>query len=386
MTRCASALSVHPVAATATGEVAGALLEALGEEPDLLVVFASTPHTGAIDDVAAAFRSILRPKLLLGSTAATVAGGAEEIEDATALSALAVRFPEGTGPATPVRLDVVVTGETEAVVRGMPEDATARTLVLLADPFSFPVDPLLARLEEERPGLVVLGGLASAARGPGGNRMLLDGAVHSTGAVGVLLPPELPVTTIVSQGCRPIGQPMTVTGATGSLLESLASEPALAKLLRLVDHLEPEDRALAARGLHLGRVVDETRAEFGTGDFLIRNVLGAVREREAIAVGDEIEVGTTVQFQVRDAASADAELRHLLEGLDGSGALLFTCNGRGTHLFGAEHHDAALVAEHASGATAGMSCAGEIGPIGGRSFLHGFTASVLLFGPADLRR
>lgn len=381
MTACASALSVHPVAATATGEVAGALLEALGESPDLVVVFASTPHTGAVEDIVGALRSILRPAALVGCTASSIAGGAQEIEEEPALSALAVRFGPGTSPARSVRLDVVPDGEGGATLRGLPTElAAGSTLVLLADPFSFPADPVLGRLAEEQPDLLVLGGLASAARGPGGNRLVLDGAVHDQGAVGVLLPADLPVTAIVSQGCRPIGQPMTVTGATGNLLESLASEPALPLLLRLVEALEPDDRALAARGLHVGRVVDESREVFGTGDFLIRNVMGAVRERQAVAVGDEIAVGTTVQFQVRDAASADAELRHLLAGHDGSGALLFTCNGRGRHLFGVEHHDAELVAEAASGAAAGMFCAGEIGPIGGRSFLHGFTASVLLFG------
>ena len=380
MTTCASALSVHPVAATATGEVAGALLEALGEAPDLVAVFASTPHTGAIEDVLGALRAVLGPKVLVGSTASSIAGGAQEVEEGPALSAMAVRFPEGVSAAVPVRLDVVATGEGEAVLRGLPDHPDGGTLVVLADPFTFPADAVVDRLGEERPGLMVIGGMASAARGPGGNRLLLDGAVHQDGAVGVLLPPELPVTAVVSQGCRPIGQPMVVTAASGNLLESLASEPALSKLLRLVEHLEPGDRALAAQGLHLGRVVDETRESFGTGDFLIRNVLGAVREREAVAVGDEVEVGTTVQFQVRDADSADQELRHLLAGHEAAGALLFTCNGRGTHLIGVEHHDAQLVADAASGATAGMACAGEIGPVGGRSFLHGFTASVLLVG------
>ena len=378
-TRCASALSVHPVAATATGEIAGSLLEALGPEPDLVVLFASRAHTGALDDITAAIREILTPRLLVGSTAVSIAGGAEEVEEAPALSILGVRFPPGTPPATPVRLQAVPSGE-GAVVWGLPDTPDEPSaLVLLADPYSFPVDPFLAGLAAERPALTVLGGMASAAHGPGGNRLVLDGTVHDDGAVGVLLPPALRTTAVVSQGCRPIGQPMVVTASSGNLLEGLASEPALPKLLRLVESLDPDDRALAARGLHLGRVVDEQKDTFGPGDFLVRNVLGAVREREAVAIGDQAEVGTTVQFQVRDAASADADLRTLLTGHDAAGALLFTCNGRGTHLFGVPHHDAELVAAAAHGATAGMFCAGEIGPIGGRAFVHGFTASVLLF-------
>jgi small ligand-binding sensory domain FIST len=221
--------------------------------------------------------------------------------------------------------------------------------------------------------------MASAAVGPGGNRLLLDGIIHDDGAVGVIIPTSVATTAVVSQGCRPIGQPMVVTQSTGNMIERLASEPALARLLRLVESLDADERSLAARGLHVGVVVDETQAEFGPGDFLIRNVLGAVRDREAIAIGDRADVGTTVQFQVRDAASADADLRALLSGHDASGALLFTCNGRGTHLFADPNPDAELVADHAAANVAGMFCAGEIGPVGGRPFVHGFTASILLF-------
>lgn len=379
MTRCASALSVHPVAATATGEIVGSLLEQLGPEPDLVVLFASRAHTGALDDVVGAVQELLRPACLIGSTAVSIAGGAQEVEEAPALSILGVRFPPGTPPAVPVRLQAVPSGDS-TVVWGLPDTPEApAAFVLLVDPFSFPVDPFLAGLAQERPLLTVLGGMASAAHGPGGNRLVLDGQIVDDGAVGVILPPSLPTSAVVSQGCRPIGQPMVVTASTGNLLEGLASEPALPRLLRLVESLEPDDRALAARGLHLGRVVDEQQAEFGPGDFLVRNVLGAVRDRQAIAIGDQADVGTTVQFQVRDAASADSDLRSLLAGHDAAGALLFTCNGRGTHLFGVPHHDAELVAEHAAGSVAGMFCAGEIGPIGGRPFVHGFTASVLLF-------
>jgi small ligand-binding sensory domain FIST len=198
--------------------------------------------------------------------------------------------------------------------------------------------------------------------------------------VGFVLPPEVATSVIVSQGCRPIGRPMAVTGATANLVESLASEPALPLLLRLIESLDPDDRSLAAAGLHFGRVVDERADTFGPGDFLIRNVLGAVRERNAVAVGDEPPVGTTVQFQVRDAVAADEDLRAMLADATGDAALVFTCNGRGQRLFGEPDHDARVVHDAlGSPALAGMFCAGEIGPVGGRSFVHGFTASVLLF-------
>ena len=137
---------------------------------------------------------------------------------------------------------------------------------------------------------------------------------------------------------------------------------------------------MATRGLHIGRVINEQRLDFGPGDFLIRNVLGADRAAGALAVAGTVELGETVQFQVRDADSADEDLRALLaEAPAAHGALVFTCNGRGTHLFPEPDHDAMVVSESLNGApVAGMFCAGELGPIGGHNFMHGFTASVVL--------
>jgi small ligand-binding sensory domain FIST len=379
VTQCAAALSQHPVVAHATGEVVGAVLEELGERPDLAVLFTDSARTGALDDVVGAVQTLVRPGVLLGATAAMVAGTRHEVEEGPAIALLAARFPDTSDPAIPVRLQSIPTAEGAAVL-GLPDlGDDERALVLLADPFSLRVDLVLDALASSAPQLTVIGGLASAARAPGGNRLVLDGRMHDDGAIGVLLPPGVPARAVVSQGCRPIGDPMVVTRATGNLLEELASEAALPRLLRMIEGLSAEDRALAARGLHLGVVVDERKDTFGPGDFLVRNVLGAVREREAVAVGAEVEVGTVVQFQVRDAETADAELRALLAGTEASGALLFTCNGRGSGLFGIADHDAAVVADVSAGVLAGMSCAGELGPIGGRPFLHGFTASVLLF-------
>ncbi len=172
----------------------------------------------------------------------------------------------------------------------------------------------------------------------------------------------------------------------------LAGEPPMERLREIVGAMPTPDRELVQLGLHLGRVIDEYKSEFGQGDFLIRGVLGADPKTGAIAVGDLLEVGQTVQFHVRDAATADEELRTLLDRtvreLPGhpAGALLFTCNGRGTRLFPTPHHDASLVSSYLGGAPmAGFFCAGELGPVGGKNFLHGFTASLVVFadgGPA----
>jgi len=191
------------------------------------------------------------------------------------------------------------------------------------------------------------------------------------------------VDAVVSQGCRPIGSPMVVTNGDGSMIHELAGRNALERVEEVLRRLPPDDIAMAQHGLHLGRVIDERKAEFARGDFLIRNVLGADRATGSVAVGDDVEIGATVQLQVRDAASADEDLRELMAGRHAGGALLFTCNGRGMHLFGTPDHDAGVLAHQLDGApVAGMFCQGEIGPVGTRNFLHGFTASVALFRDA----
>ncbi len=377
-TRFASALSRHPVASHAIGECAGEVLEALdAEDPDLVVCFASPHFVGAFDDMTNALRDLLDPRVMVGMTAVSVIGDAHEVEDEPAFSLLAGRLPDAR--LTPAALRVADTPDGDAVV-GWPElDGEPSALMLLADPFSFPLDGFLHRLQDDLPGLTVIGGVASAAGRPGGNRLVLDDQVVDEGAVGVFVE-GTPVRTVVSQGCRPIGRPYTVTAAQRNFVEEMAGRPALERLREVADAASDDDRVLLQQGLHLGIVVDEHKSEFGRGDFLVRNVIGADRETGAIAVGDRVEVGTTVQFHVRDAAAADEDLRELLVGTAAEAALVFTCNGRGRRLFGAPDHDAALVAEMLGRVpAAGAFCAGEIGPIGGKSFLHGFTASIALF-------
>jgi len=173
---------------------------------------------------------------------------------------------------------------------------------------------------------------------------------------------------------------MVVTGADRNFLLELAGKPALERLTDLANDLPPDDRVLLHDGIHLGVVIDESRDEFERGDFLVRSVIGADKQRGVLAVGDHVPVGTIVQFHVRDAGSADDDLHHLLRGVHGDAALVFTCNGRGSDLFGVDHHDAGAVSDHlGTEAVAGMFCAGELGPVAGRSFLHSFTASVLIF-------
>lgn len=379
--RFAQALSLHPDPAEATGEVVGAVLDTLAEPPDLAVLVVSPHHVDAMADIAGAVRTLVRPGVLVGATAVAVVAGDREVEDDPAVALWAARL---AAPPRPVRLTATRTAAGVAL-SGLSGTTVAPgdALLLLADPFTLPVDAIVAALGELEPPVPVVGGLASAARGPGGNRLVLDGEVADDGGVGVVLPAAVATTVVVSQGCRPVGQPMIVTRAEGDALLELAGRPAIQRLEEAVAAADPDDRARLARGLHIGIAVDEHRATFGQGDFVVRNVVGADRDAGALVVGDTVQVGTTVQFQVRDADAADDDLRSLLAGVRGDAALVFTCNGRGRRLFGEPDHDArAVQAAVAPGAVAGMFCAGEIGPVGARSYLHGFTASIVVFHDA----
>ncbi|HVF32027.1 MAG TPA: FIST N-terminal domain-containing protein [Acidimicrobiales bacterium] len=368
----AAALSEHPDPAVAIGEAAGQVLDVLGDggRADLALLFVTGHHTDALGDATAVVRTLLHPGTTLGVTAVSVVGDAREVEESPAVSLWAGRF----GPVHPLRLGPGAGPATEP-----PFEPSA--LVLLGDPFSHPVEETFAAVAERWPGLPIVGGLASAARGPGGNRLVLDGEIHAAGAVGAFLGPGLEVETVVSQGCRPIGQPYAVTAVEGNVLRELAGQPAMKRLLDLAnDQLTPEEVATVNRGgLHIGRVIDERKVDFERGDFLVRNVVGANQTEGWVAIGDEVTLGDTVQYHLRDADAADDDLRALLTGRTADAALVFTCNGRGVHLFGAPHHDAAVVDEYLGRpAAAGMFCAGEFGPVGGRNFLHGFTASIAI--------
>lgn len=370
VSRYGAALSEHPDSAEAAGEVIGEILEAVGPSPDLAVVFTSASHRDAVNQIADAINQVLAPSTLIGATAVSVIGGPLEIEERPAVSLWAA----ARCPSRAVRLEAV-RGPDNWAVGGIPADAEG-TLLVIPDPFTFPSETLLST----GPAMTVVGGLASAAGRPGGNRLVLGHQVYDNGAVGVILDPEVKVRTVVSQGCRPIGQPFTVTNSEGNIVSEMGGRPAVDRLRETLLALDEADRALVSRGLHIGIVIDEHKSEFHRGDFLIRGLIGADEQTGALAIGDSVEVGTTVQFQVRDAATADEDLRELMADASAGSALVFTCNGRGTHLFDGPDHDASVVHTALERApVAGMFCAGELGPIAGHNFLHGFTASVVLF-------
>jgi len=389
----AAALSEHPDLAEATGEVVGRVLEGLdaaGAPPDLAFLFVTPPHREGLALAARTVQAALHPHALVGCAAESIVGGAREVEQTPGVSLWAGY----SGPVTPFHVTATPTPD-GVTLRGWPEiPPGCPGVVVLADPFTFPTELLLGRMADDHPGLPLIGGMAMAAAAAGQNRLLVGGEVVSAGAVGAVLGPTVAVRTVVSQGCRPVGNPFVVTRAEGDVVFELAGRPALERLGDIASALPEDERMMLYRGVHLGRVIDEHKADFGRGDFLIRAVMGGDQESGAIQVGDRLEVGATTQFQVRDADAADEDLRQLIAGLrdpdagaeEAQAALLFTCNGRGSRLFGPDRpdHDATVITDGLGGApVAGMFCAGEIGPVGGRNFLHGFTASVLLLSPAS---
>jgi small ligand-binding sensory domain FIST len=356
--------------------------DGLGGECDLALVFAGAPHLGRGKWILSTVHERLEPRNLIGCGAGGVVGSGREIEEGPGAVVWALRAPGAEIvthhlEAEPAEGGVAVAGLGDVAALG---DA----LIVLADPHTFSAEALLSLLNEERPGMPVLGGLASAAAA-GSASLFRAGEVLDAGAVACSLA-GIGLVPCVSQGATPVGPEMTITAADANVIEGLASKPAIERLREAIAELDPDEQRLAAEGLMLGLVIDENKPEYERGDFLVRPIIGADPSAGTIALGERVRVGQTVRMHVRDGASADEDLRQALRaqaealGVEGAaGALLFTCNGRGSHMFEIPDHDATAVEDTLGVPAGGFFCAGEIGPVGGRNFLHGFTATIAVF-------
>lgn len=370
-------------------------------EADLVVLFVAGSHVGEMEEVAHVVRGALEPGTLIGVSAEGLIAGDTEFERQAGVAVLAASLP-GTSLHTFTYRDLphVKDGDRAAMIEAARQAGARRDLratLFFADPFSVPAAAAVNLLSSTRHAVEglkrspVVGGMASASSKPGGNVLVLDDRLFRAGGVGVAIRGNVEVDALVSQGCRPIGKPLVVTAAQRNILKSLGGVRALDALREIVDELNATDRELLPHGVFLGRVIDEYKPRFGRGDFLIRGVLGVDQGSGAIAVGDLIRPGQTVQFHLRDAKTATEDLELLLAAQQlqrpAVGGLLFTCNGRGTRLFGESSHDASRIARTLSAdpdhplPLAGCFAAGEIGPIGDESFLHGHTACLALFRP-----
>jgi small ligand-binding sensory domain FIST len=337
-------------------------------------------HAGALEDIAGTIRSVLHPLAVVGAAAESVVGTGREVEETPAINLWA----GWVGPLVPVRFGATRLADGGWHFDGWPEllpfEPTA--LVLVADPFTFPAADFLTWLAERRPGLPVVGGNASGGRGPGGCRLVAAHGVVSDGATGVVLGGGVDVEAVVSQGCRPYGDALTVTRADRNIIYEVAGQPAMECLVtQITHHLDPaEVLAIESNGLFVGRVVDERIGDPRPSDYLVRSVVGVDRSTGAVAVDDRVPLGSTIRFHRRDAETAHRELAQTMEGRKADAGLVFTGNGRGTRLFDDAHHDARAMA-HSVGPVpiGGLFAGGEFGPVGGHNFVHQFTASMALF-------
>ena len=357
--------------------------ELAGYSIDLAVVFACGAHLAAPEATLEGVHDALQPDVLIGCGAGGVVGDGREIEGGTAVSVWAAAFENGIVSAFHAEVTEVEDG---VAITGVPDLQGAGGAILLPDPYSFPTDAVLAELAARSPGVPVLGGISSVRTLRGQAALFLGERVVPGGAVGVRFD-GIELLPCVSQGATPIGPELTITSGEGRLIKELAGRPALGALKEVLERLDEDERRMLDAGMLLGIVVESGQPGHRHGDFLVRSVLGGDIETGVIAVGATIEEGQVVRMHARDAKSADSDLhealalrRQALASDAPAGALMFTCNGRGREMFGVPDHDAAaLAAQLGNVPTAGFFAAGEIGPVGGENFLHGFTATVAVF-------
>ena len=384
--RCSSSLCAGLDAAIPES-VSAAVAGLQGALPNLAIVQVSAPGDAmaggrALGHAAQLIRELAPGCAVIGSTAHGVIGPGSSIEMAPAISVWVASLP-GAAPRT-FRVATVPGPSGGPALTGLPDVLDDdRLAVLLADPWTLPLDDVVAAFTRMDGPLPVVGGLVSGSGRRGDSRLVLDGAVFDNGGVGIVLGADVPVRAVVSQGCRPIGEPMAVTDAHGQAIVALAGRPAIDRLRETLETLDAEDQALAVRGLHVG-IAHASSDGDSASDYVVRGLLGVDPGSGAIAVGDEVPIGAIVRLHLRDADSADADLRDVVQaiGTGPAGAYLFTCNGRGGAMFTSSDHDGGLVRDAlGTSAVGGFFAAGEIGPVGGRNHLHGFTAVVLVVDP-----
>lgn len=372
--------------------------EAFGRTvPDLVCLFFSPHYASASAELVETLHRALAPRVMVGCMGEGVIGPAEEYENTSVVTLWAARLPEvrmvpfhltfheketqSSGPGSQPGMGL----------EGWPQELESLserpTFLVFADPFSTPIEDVFETMETRCPGAPAIGGVASGGTDLGENRLVFNGGIVQEGLVGVALWGPVWIRTLVSQGCQPIGERYVVTKAERNIMYELGGVPTLERLQETLERLGPERGKQVAMAVQIGVAFDEQREQFGRGDFLIRGLLGADQRSGGVAISDIVKEGQTIQFHVRDPSAASEDFNLLLaqDRLDFpnspfKGALLFSCNGRGRRFFAEPNHDITALQRQAEGIpVAGFFAAGEIGPVGGKNFIHGYTASVALF-------
>ena len=387
----ASSISEQPSLEDALKECISGIKDQLQDDvPHLAVTFVSPHHQAEYDRVAELVRQELDSVVVLGCSGGGIIGNGQELEQQPAVSVTAASLPgveivefHLDGDNLP-DLDAPPQAWEEAV---KVSPSSSPQFVMLADPYSFPVQDLLLGLDYAFSQSAKIGGLASGAQQQGGNALFLGGEVYRSGAVGVALQGNISVDTVVAQGCRPVGEPMRITESRRNVLAELDGQPPMTVLKDIFQKSDDRDRELMRNSLFLGVVMDEFIDEPKQGDFLIRNVVGMDDRTGVLAIGEILKEGQLVQFHLRDAQTSTDDLTEVLDRYasdnrenQAQGALLFSCLGRGKYLYGRPNHDTEVFQEKlGSVPMGGFFCNGEIGPVSGTTFLHGYTSSFGIF-------
>jgi small ligand-binding sensory domain FIST len=390
-----SALSKQTDIDAAVQEATEEIIRKLGkDQADLTVVFVAPQYKDFYDKIPDLVNHYLKPGVLFGCSGGGIIGNGEEVEQQAAFSITCASMPG-------VKIQPFY-----SETKQLPDQDTSPSVwrewldvniedqphfIFLADPFSFRGEEFLAGVDFAYPNSKKVGGLASGAQGPGGNALYLGDKIYSNGLIGIALSGDIEVDTIVAQGCRPIGQPMKITACQDTLLKELDGKPTLEVLQDLNETLSDVDKKLLQTSLFLGIEMDAMKDDPKQGDFLIRNLMGVDRESQSLAIGALMRTGQLVQFHLRDKKMSSEDLdvmltRYLSKGQaeNASGALLFSCLGRGKYLYGEANHDTNMFQDKLGNIPlGGFFCNGEIGPVGNTTFLHGYTSSFGIFRKSD---
>lgn len=378
---------------TNTDQIIADLSRDIDTNYDLGIMFFSKANYSLIKEVVEKLKKHTTIKNLIGCSSAGVIGSQEEIEHRAGLTLILAKLPGVK--ITPFSLQQAQFEKLHnkkdlyEYLEVFPNERPV--FVAFPDPFNFDMNVFLNTINQSFPGSPLIGGIASAGFEPKTNLLIINDEYYDEGLVGVVLTGNLRVEIVVSQGCRPIGQTFIVTKAEANIIYELAGKPFLEVLENVLENAPDRDRRLAEEAILLGVAMDEYKHGYRRGDFLIRGLMGIDEKSGAGAIGDFIKSGQTIQFHVRDAQSATEDLNELLmdyqnktQNSKPKGALIFSCNGRGENLFKQKNHDINIIQKYIGPVPAsGFFCAGEIGPVGGHNFLHGFTDSIALFYPTQ---
>ena len=369
------------------------LRSGLSGKPSLGLLFMTPRFFPQAKQILEIMRVHAQVPVLAGCSSQALITGSEEIEEGGGISLALFHLPGAELKAFHFKQEHVDEGNGPAYWHhetGI-DPAQSNGWLAFGDPFNMDCDSWLRLWNEAYAPLPVLGGLASGDFSARATQVYLNGTVHEEGVVVVSIGGEVAIEGVISQGCTPIGETWTITKADQNFIYEIGNRPAYTVLAETFSKLPPEEQKKTQGNLFVGLVINEYLEEFRRGDFLVRNLIGADPNSGIVAVGAFPRTGQTMQFQRRDAAAANEDMLEMLNGaheeLKGRqiyGGCLCSCNGRGSHLFGYANHDAGMI-QHRLGplALAGFFCNGEIGPVGEKNFLHGYTASLALFVKKD---